>query len=221
LSFCLPCLAADLATSPPVITNQPLSQLVAAGDTVRLSVRARDGAAWQWQKDGSDLAGRTNASLVLSNVTPADAGTYTVVVMNDCGAVTSAPALLRLKSEVPYSTLLVYFGKLSGLPLDWWFEGWSWSTNTIFIPHDFSHTIIGSEGQVAMHWTTDKTNAAFILDWTPDKNSPWYPFHVVTWTNTSGGRVSWVNSRWLTNNPGYFRAHEKLPGDLFSTTYPP
>jgi hypothetical protein len=49
---------------------------------------------FQWRLDGRDLAGKTQNTLALSNLQPADGGDYTVVVSNAAGAVTSEPARL-------------------------------------------------------------------------------------------------------------------------------
>ena len=51
---------------------------------------------YQWRFNGQDLAGGTNSSLVITNVTPADEGPYTVVVTDDIGQAISPPALLTV-----------------------------------------------------------------------------------------------------------------------------
>ncbi len=81
---------------PPAITTQPLGQTVSVGGSVTFSVVATGTAplGYQWQKDGTNLPGATAASLVLSSVTTADAGVYTVVVTNSAGSVTSTNATL-------------------------------------------------------------------------------------------------------------------------------
>jgi hypothetical protein len=74
---------ADSATVPPA-------------QTVTISVTF-DGSlpvTYQWHKDGADLPGATNATLVLTNVTPADSGTYTVTVTNGAGSTLSDNATL-------------------------------------------------------------------------------------------------------------------------------
>jgi hypothetical protein len=84
----------------PLITNQPAPQAAAPGATVIFEVGATSSEplAYQWQKNPgngfSDLADRTNAALVLSNVLPWDACDYRVVVANSTGARTSAVARL-------------------------------------------------------------------------------------------------------------------------------
>jgi len=50
--------------------------------------------SFQWRLDGRDLEGKTENTLTLTNLQPADGGDYTVVVTNAHGAVTSEPARL-------------------------------------------------------------------------------------------------------------------------------
>ena len=80
----------------PVITTQPSSQTVSVGANLSFSVVASGNPSpgFQWRKDGVTIGGATFASYALSNVQPADAGSYTVVVSNGAGAVTSNAAVL-------------------------------------------------------------------------------------------------------------------------------
>jgi len=59
---------------------------------------------YQWLFNGSSLAGATNASLTLNNVTFAQAGSYSVVVSNSAGIVTSTAVLTlaQLPNLAPY-----------------------------------------------------------------------------------------------------------------------
>jgi hypothetical protein len=91
--------------SPPSITSQPPSQTAEIGSTVQFAARA-DGSlplVYRWFfNDTTPLTPPgTDASLLLTNVQPAEAGTYTVVVTNIAGTKTSAPALLSVIPEVP------------------------------------------------------------------------------------------------------------------------
>lgn len=52
--------------------------------------------SYQWRKNGQPLAGQTAATLSLNNVQSGDAGTYTVVVSNSAGQLTSNPATLSV-----------------------------------------------------------------------------------------------------------------------------
>ena len=93
---------ATLAVSPaavaPVITTQPASQSVIAGSGVTFSVTATGTAplTYQWRKGGSNISGATSATYSMTNVQAADAGTYSVVVSNSAGSVTSANATLTV-----------------------------------------------------------------------------------------------------------------------------
>jgi hypothetical protein len=84
--------------SLPVITRQPAAQTVASGTTVVLStdVTASPAAAFQWRKGTTAIAGATNATLIISAATAADAGNYSVDVTNSVGKVTSSAASLAV-----------------------------------------------------------------------------------------------------------------------------
>lgn len=82
----------------PVITTHPVSQVVCpdTSQSVTFTVVATgSGLSYQWQKDGVNIPGATGTSYTISNVTTADAGTYTVVVSNSSGSVTSSFAFLN------------------------------------------------------------------------------------------------------------------------------
>ncbi len=83
---------------PPTITSQPLSRTNDAGTVATFTVTATgtEPLSYQWRFNGINLPGDTSASLVLSCVQPAQAGSYTVVVTNAWGAVTSAPVSLTV-----------------------------------------------------------------------------------------------------------------------------
>lgn len=83
---------------PPTITAQPAAQSACLGKSVLFSVTATGTPpfSYQWKKDGTTIAGATTAIYTIPAVTNADEGTYTVVVTNGCGSVTSTPAALSL-----------------------------------------------------------------------------------------------------------------------------
>src|SRR5208282_849413 len=74
------------------------SQTVAAGSSATFTVAAAGTAplTYQWQFNGTNLYGATSTSLTLAGVQPANAGSYTVVVTNSVGSVTSAVAVLTV-----------------------------------------------------------------------------------------------------------------------------
>jgi hypothetical protein len=87
----------SLVTGIPVITTQPAaSQSVNAGANVALSVVATNAGTYQWQLNGSPVAGATNPTLALSSIGTAQRGAYTVVVSNSLGSATSNPATVAV-----------------------------------------------------------------------------------------------------------------------------
>lgn len=86
----------------PVINTQPASQSVVAGGSANFSVVVTSPTAvtYQWRKDGVAIAGATGATLSLGNVDESAARSYTVVVTNAAGSVTSTAATLTV-SERP------------------------------------------------------------------------------------------------------------------------
>lgn len=87
----------------PSITAQPASQTIECGGSATLSVTA-DGTgpiSYQWQFEGAAIAGATNAGLLLSAVSPASAGIYSVIVSNAFGVVTSGTAQLTVVDTTP------------------------------------------------------------------------------------------------------------------------
>ena len=55
---------------------------------------------YQWYKDNSALAGQTGSSLMLNNVSTADAGIYSVVVSGVCGSAVTNSATLTVNENV-------------------------------------------------------------------------------------------------------------------------
>jgi uncharacterized repeat protein (TIGR03803 family) len=92
----------------PVITSQPTNQAVLEGMTATFSVETASNAllSYQWQfnngsgftnlTDLGGISGSMTSSLTISNVSPADVGTYSVMVSNAVGPVTSESATLTL-----------------------------------------------------------------------------------------------------------------------------
>jgi uncharacterized lipoprotein YddW (UPF0748 family) len=98
---------------PPILITQPLSKIGLAGNNITLQATA-DGTApfsWRWRKNGANVSGATSSSLFLSNMTPASAGNYTVIVTNTAGAVTSAVATV----SVHYALNLSFAGGGTGM----------------------------------------------------------------------------------------------------------
>lgn len=101
LAAAIPC-SGGLAT----ITSQPQSQTNAVGDFVSFDVVATstEPLGYKWRKNGSadnipndsHVTGKTDSSLQLYPVSATDGGTYTVVVSNSSGTITSSNAIFKV-----------------------------------------------------------------------------------------------------------------------------
>jgi hypothetical protein len=79
----------------PVIVTQPIaSKRLVVGQTATLSVLAYPSLSYQWQLNSVNVPGATNAVLNLTNVQTINSGTYTVVVTNSAGTLTSSDSQL-------------------------------------------------------------------------------------------------------------------------------
>jgi hypothetical protein len=89
----------------PAVNTPPLGQTVFSGSNAVLSVSASGSTPlrYYWLFGGVPQGGQTNATLNFSPALPANSGTYAVIVSNFLGSVTSAPALLRVKSVAVFS----------------------------------------------------------------------------------------------------------------------
>jgi hypothetical protein len=83
----------------PQITSHPSHQTVSTGGNATFSVGASGSGplSYQWRKNGSNIAGATNASYTVSSAQLSDSGSsYSVVVTNSAGSVISNPATLTV-----------------------------------------------------------------------------------------------------------------------------
>lgn len=91
--------AVEIATLlAPVITQEPANQAVYAGANAIFRVVATSDApeTYQWRRGTVNLAGERSPVLVLRSVADAEEGTYSVVVANGAGSVTSREATLTV-----------------------------------------------------------------------------------------------------------------------------
>ena len=84
----------------PVIVTLSRSQTVIEGYAANFDVSATGlpDLRYQWQFNGTNLAGATNAAFTLFSARPEDAGNYTVVITNRLGLAASAPIALTVVS---------------------------------------------------------------------------------------------------------------------------
>jgi len=84
---------------PPFITKQPTNFLtLSLGASVgnRVTASGTTPLYYQWRLNGTNLAGATNPSLVITNLQLPNVGTYTAVATNSVGSVTSVVVALSV-----------------------------------------------------------------------------------------------------------------------------
>jgi len=132
----------SIFTSPlpfgPQITNQPQSVQVLPGQSASFSVEAVGAPAplsYQWQFNGSPIAGATAPTLTLPAVTAAQGGSYAVTVSTAFGGVLSAPATLgfgtalsilvqpQSQSVIPGAPVALSVSASPGASYQWLFNG--------------------------------------------------------------------------------------------------
>lgn len=89
---------------PPVITNQPANLVVTNSQSATFSVVAggvpAPGYQWYFNNTGNPISGATGPSYTIASTTPANTGTYFVIVTNAAGSVTSSNASLTVNSLI-------------------------------------------------------------------------------------------------------------------------
>ena len=90
--------AAGKCDFAPSIVAQPQSATLPVGTNVVLNAVAigKPLPAFQWVFNNTNIPGATNFAIALTNVQPAQSGDYTVVITNNLGSITSAPAHLNV-----------------------------------------------------------------------------------------------------------------------------
>ncbi|MGH7956747.1 MAG: hypothetical protein ACREH8_07020, partial [Opitutaceae bacterium] len=96
----------------PLISTQPQSQTISAGESATISVSASGGGlSYQWKLNGASLPGATGPAFTIVNATSSAAGDYTVDVINSAGSRTSNPATLTV------SVSTVDIGRITNLAI--------------------------------------------------------------------------------------------------------
>jgi hypothetical protein len=105
------------STSAPVVVTvalgfsfetQPVSQTVGLGEGANFSASTTGtGVSYQWQLNGTNIAGATSASYSLTDTPLGAAGNYTVIATGDGQSITSAPALLTVLAPPTLGSFLV------------------------------------------------------------------------------------------------------------------
>ncbi|MFL6337348.1 MAG: pectinesterase family protein [Pyrinomonadaceae bacterium] len=150
----------------PVITSQPqpTNLTVQVGSNVTMSVAASGNAlSYQWQRNGNAISGNVSAAtptLNLTNVQLSDAGSYTALVSNASGGVSSQPVMLNVSVDpVPPPPAITAqpadtnapVGSATGLSVSATGDGlfYQWFKNGALIPGATQATLGFASAQVA------------------------------------------------------------------------
>ena len=152
--------------------TQPSNQTAPAGSNPSFAVVTAGTApfAYQWRFNGASLAGATLNPLTLVNVQSNQAGSYSVVVSNVCGAVTSAVASL---------TVVVPLGQVVNAPdLTWRTSGNAAWTEQASVTHDGvdaaqSGLLTDSQSSTVQTTVTGPGNLSF---WWKVSSEEWFDY---------------------------------------------
>lgn len=100
-----------ISAAAPRITTQPANQTVSIGQTATFSVVATGSAPlrYQWRKNGSAITGATGSSYATPATVGGDNGaSFTVVVTNAAGSVTSSAATLTVTAAAAGTDVVTY-----------------------------------------------------------------------------------------------------------------
>ncbi|MGD1030700.1 MAG: immunoglobulin domain-containing protein [Opitutaceae bacterium] len=176
---------ANIAVLPavaPTITTQPESQTVTSGSTVQLSVNASGSPniTFQWYDNGVALPTATGGTLSISSATAINAGSYSVVVSNSAGSVTSNPAIVAILTSSsgaptitaqPISQTVGYGGyaNLSVAAVGSATLSYQWYDNGVAIPNanSSSYSISSAITAYSGSYTVTVTNGAGSVTSTP------------------------------------------------------
>jgi hypothetical protein len=119
------------------ITQQPSSTAVAVGTPVALQVAATgtELIRYQWRRNGVTLKGATSPTLLLPSTTTSQSGSYSVVVSNPAGSVTSLSASLAV-ADINLKTLALPTGATLRLaaPISGTVSSYLWRQGSAAIP---------------------------------------------------------------------------------------
>jgi hypothetical protein len=123
---------------PPAITADPTNIVVAGGQPANFSVAATGGSLfYQWRFNGADIPSADGSTFNIPAASAGDAGSYSVVVTNSEGSVTSQVATLTVwtapviatqpaDQTVAAGATVQFLVGASGTPTpvyQWWFNG--------------------------------------------------------------------------------------------------
>jgi sulfatase modifying factor 1 len=157
---------ASKSSTPPQITTQPTLSVDAASGSKALKLSASGPELKiQWYKDGKAVSKATNPTLLIKTVDASTAGTYTAVVQNGFGAVTSEgvevifsdPTVSEMKwikaSEAQQAMDDFYIGETEVTYSEWKSVlAWALKNKYSFtaVSSEATHYVVASRGQIGV-----------------------------------------------------------------------
>lgn len=196
--------ALALRTGPrtPVISEAPEDQYQVTNGTVTFTSRGAglDGVTYQWQFNGVNISGATNATLTVTNVQSTNASSYTVTVTDNggMGSITSSNVSIQLVSTpviisetLPTNQIVLYQtsvalsvtaaapGIYDGFPISyqWQFNGTNisgaTSSNYTFTAANsgtYSIIVSNAAGGVSVSWQITVVYPGGVIGWGANSN---------------------------------------------------
>src|SRR5581483_11286330 len=142
------------------IVKSPVDQIATNGDTVTWSVIAvgTPPINYQWYFNLTNaLPDQTNSTLVITNIDPAQAGSYSVIVSNELGSAASTPAFLRV---VVLPTIACNPDVTIPLGLGWDFSPPSYADTNLMLQvlGTVTNALCGENFSATRQWLVSDTN---------------------------------------------------------------
>jgi hypothetical protein len=170
-----------LCPMAPLFTSSLTNQTNFASRSVRFSATAvgRPAPGFLWQFNGQPLSGQTNDSLILSNLTVAQTGTYELIASNSAGSATNAATLVVLtRPALRITEAQSSENSSSGVPTADWWELTSFESESVDLsgyrfndsngglsdPYTIPDGVTIAPGE-SMVWVEDLTPAQFRVWW--------------------------------------------------------
>ena len=203
---------------PPAIISQPASQTVNAGTNVTFAVAASGTLPlnYQWQLNGTNLAGATASSVTRTNVQGPESGQYRVIISNPWGSVTSSNAVLLVLPTITTQPIgravivgsnVTFSVAATGSPLayQWLFNGAaiSMATNTTLTLTNVQLADAGSYSVLVSIFTAGIVSSNAALSVFPPGPAP-VPAGLISWWRAETNALDAIggNDGTLTNG-GY------------------